>query len=243
VDWEDLGPAFIEKWGRPGGRFEPEHLTVYGKSGGGKSYFICHVCDARARARGSHVVIVATKRTDKTIAALGWPMVRKWPPNYGQHQVVYSVPASGLSAAHRGPQRIKVRALMDALWVPGSNVIVVWDELPYVETMLKLKPEMENFYREGRALGITNVAGMQRPSGVTRFAHSEPGWTVAFPPKDVDDRDRVAEVLGDRARFRVALDQLDRSKHEFLIRHDLTGESYVSHLPRPRRASVRSRTQ
>lgn len=240
ADWVELGPAFISTWGRPGGRFDPEHLTVYGKSGSGKSYFVGYVLQQRARARGSHVVIVATKRADRTLTALGWPIVQSWPPGYGERQVIYWARAKGISAVHRQPQRLKVKKLMDSLWVPGSNVVVYWDELPYIEEMLQLRPEIQNYYREGRALGITNVASMQRPSGVTRLAHSEAGWTVAFCPKDVDDRDRVAEVLGDRSRFRLALDGLDRRKHEFIMRHDRTGETYISHLPRPARATVRS---
>lgn len=239
VDWEVLGSEFMKMWGRPGGKYDPEHLTVYGKSGSGKSYFIGYVVKQRnlppPYGRGSHVVYVATKRTDRTISSMGWPIVNTWPPGYGETAVVYWAKAKGISAEHRGPQRVKVKALMDALWVPESNIIVVWDELAYVELMLKLKPEIETYYREGRALGITNVAGMQRPSGVTRLSHSEAGWTVAFPPKDADDRDRVAEVLGDRRRFAQVLDHLDRSKHEFVIRHDLTGETYISHLPDPKR--------
>lgn len=234
VDWEDLGPEFIKAWGRPGGRFEPEHLTVYGKTGGGKSYFVGYVLRQRALARGSHVVIVATKKTDKTLTALGWPIVDTWPPGYKEHQVIYWAKAKGISAEHRIPQRAKVKELMNKLWVARSNKVVYWDELPYLEQDLALKTELATFYREGRSLGITNVASMQRPAGVSRLAHSEAGWTVAFPPKDVDDRNRVAEVLGDRGRFRIVLDSLDRTKHEFLIRHDRTGESYISHLPKPR---------
>jgi hypothetical protein len=242
VPWADLGPEFIRSWGWPGGRYDPEHLTVYGKSGGGKSYFVAYVLKQRAAARGSQIVVVATKRTDATLSAMGWPVVRKWPPQYGQEQCIYWARAQGISAAHRIPQRAKVKTMMDALWVPGSNTVVYWDELPYIEMMLKLKPEIENYYREGRALGITNVASMQRPTGVTRLAHSEAGWTVAFPPKDADDRDRVAEVLGDRARFRLILDDLDRTRYEFLLRHDRTGETYISHLPgrKSARAAVRS---
>jgi hypothetical protein len=243
VDWHDLGPEFIRSWGRPGGRFDPEHLTVYGKSGSGKTYFVGYVLRQRAHARGSFTVVVATKRADKTITALGWPVIDTWPPSYGEHQVIYWARAKGISAEHRIPQRAKVKKLMDELWEPGSNVVVYWDELPYLEQMLRLRPELETYYREGRANGITNVASMQRPSNVTRLAHSEAGWTVAFPPKDADDRKRVAEVLGDRARFAVALDQLDRTKHEFLIRHDRSGETYVTHLPKPRRPGRRADTR
>lgn len=231
VPWQQLGPEFIAQWGRPGDRFDPEHLTIYGKSGGGKSAFLGWAVQARNRMRGSHSVIVATKPTDRTISALGWPVIDRWPPSYGQTCVVYWAKAKGISAESLGPQRVKVKTLMDALWRPNSNVVVCWDELTYLENDLRLSRELRTFYREGRALGITNVASMQRPAGVSRLAHSEAGWTVAFPPKDVDDRKRVAEVLGDRARFMILLDQLDRARHEFLIRHDLTGAVYISSLP------------
>lgn len=235
VPWDDLGPEFIESWGRPGGRFEPEHLTVYGKSGGGKSYFVSEVLKQRATMRGSHCVVIATKPTDKTIAEMGWPVIDTWPPQYGDNCVIFWAKAKGISAEHRIPQRAKVKALMDQLWVKGSNRVIFWDELTYIERDLRLGTELATYYREGRALGITNVASMQRPSGVTRLAHSEAGWTVAFPPKDADDRKRVAEVFGDRVLFQEILKGLDKTKHEFLIRHDRSGRYYISHLPAPRR--------
>lgn len=242
VPWEILGPDFIREWGWPNGRYDPEHLTVYGKTGSGKSYFVTHVLAERARARGSHTVIVATKKADRTLTALGWPVresLDTWPPAYKEHQIIYWARQKGLSVVHRRPQREKVKALMDLLWKKDANIVVYWDELTYVERDLGLKTELETYYREGRANGITNIASMQRPSNVTRLAHSEAGWTVAFAPKDADDRKRVAEVLGDRARFQVVLDGLDRTRHEFLIRHDLTGEAYISHLPRPGRQRSR----
>jgi hypothetical protein len=235
VPWDQLGPAFINTWGRPGGRFDPEHLTVYGKSGGGKSYFVTYVLNKRAEHRGSFVVAVATKQADKTLRDLQWPVTDTWPPGYGEKQIIFWAKAKGISREHRVPQRAKVKMLMNELWKPNSNRVVYWDELPYIEQDLALKTELATFYREGRANGLTMVASMQRPSGVTRLAHSEASWTVAFPPKDADDRNRVAEVFGDRARFREVLASLDQTKHEFLIRHDRTGEAYISHLPPPAR--------
>lgn len=239
VPWEQLGPDFIEAWGRPGGKFDPEHLTVYGKSGSGKTYFVAEILRMRAApppvGKGSHVVAVATKKADRTLSGWGWPVINTWPPGYGENQVIYWARAKGLSAEHRIPQRAKVKALMDALWVPGSNIVVYWDELAYIEIDLRLKTELSTYYREGRANGITNVSSMQRPSGVTRLAHSEAGWTVSFSPKDQDDRKRVAEVFGDRAKYMQVLADLDKSKHEFLMRHDRSGLTFISHLPPPAR--------
>jgi hypothetical protein len=152
---------------------------------------------------------------------------------YGENQVIFWA-RGGLAAEKRALQRTKILRLMNQLWVEDSNIVVTWDELPYLQEMLKLGPQLQTFYREGRSHGITNVAGMQRPTGVTRSAHSEAGWTAAFPPKDADDRKRVAEVLGDRSRFQLALDLLDRERYEFLLRHDRSGNTYVTHLPGPR---------
>lgn len=235
IPWEELGPTFIATWGRPNDVEMPEDLTIYGKKGGGKSYFAGYVLRLRAQVRRSHVVVVCTKPTDSTISALGWPTVRRWPPDYGQDQVIWWARAKGISAEHLVPQRARVKLLMDALWQPGANRLVYWDELTYLEQDLRLKRELATFYREGRTQGITNIASLQRPAGVSRLAHSEAGWTVVFPPKDEDDRDRVAQILGSKARYKLVLDSLDKSKHEFLIVRDLTGERFISHLPAPPR--------
>src|SRR5512138_2901027 len=119
VAWADIGPDFLRSWGWPNGRYDPEHLTVYGKSGGGKSYFVSYVLRWRAYLRGSHVVVVFTKGADRTIAAMGWPMVSKWPPDYNQHQVVYWAKPKDLSPESKARQRVQVKRLMDALWVPN----------------------------------------------------------------------------------------------------------------------------
>lgn len=231
VPWEQLGPEFLRSWGWPGGRFDPEHLTVYGKSGSGKTYFVREILKQRAESRGSHIVVVATKRADSTLTGYGWPVVQDWPPGYGEHQVIFWARAKGISAEHRVPQRAKVKKLMDQLWRPRSNIVVYWDELPYLEKDLRLGTELATFYREGRANGITNVAATQRPAYVSRLAHSEAGWTVAFAAKDQDDRKRVAEVFGNRSGYIEIIEGLDQTRHEFLMRHDRTGEAYISHLP------------
>lgn len=241
VPWEELGPQFIESWGWPGGKYEPEHLTVYGRSGSGKTYFVAYVLDQRARLRGSHVTMVATKRADATLTRLGWPIVTSWPPGYGQTSVIFWAKARGISAVHLIPQRKKVKDLMDTLWRPNANMVVYWDELTYIEQDLRLKREIATFYREGRTHGITNVATMQRPAYVSRLAHSEAGWTVAFPPKDMDDRKRIAEVLGDRALYMEILPTLDQTRHEFVIKHERTGNVYISHLPEARGARAAGR--
>lgn len=232
VPWEELGPQFFEAWGRPNGQVEPEHLTIYGRTGGGKSYFASYVLRERARLRGSHTVVLATKPVDGTISKMGWPVIRKWPPAYDQHQVIYFAGAKNLSPKAREEQRAKVRELLDGLWSPASNTVVYFDEISYVYNNLKLGNELSAFFREGRALGITCVASAQRPVWTGRTTQSEAGWTVAFPSKDAQDRARVCEVLGDRKLYEPAMSSLDSRKHEFLIKSELTGQAYISALPK-----------
>lgn len=237
VDWRELGPHLIEVWGHRDGHVDPEGVTVYGPSGSGKSTMLGHLAMERNRRWGSHVIYVATKKTDSTIAGFGWPITDRFPPNYGQDCVIFWAKAKGITAATRVEQKAKVKRLMNQLWVPESNRLVIWDEVPYLEGSLGLKTEMETFYREGRTLGITNMTGAQRPAGMNRYVHSENVITIAFRPKDADDRDRVAEVFGDRAYYRIVLSDLNRQDREFLIKDERSGEVYISRLVR--RTSVR----
>lgn len=230
VDWDDLGPEFFKTWGRPNGRTDAEHLTVYGPSGSGKTFFVTYVMTERANLRGSHAVVIATKRADDTLVSAGWPVVDRWPPDYGQNQVIYWT-KGGLSDEQKAEQRARVARIANALWVPESNIMVGWDELPYVCQDLGLNAMIGTYYREGRGNGITNIAALQRPSGVNRNVHSNTHWTVSFQPADEDDGKRVAEVFGNRRYYTEVLMALDRENHEFLIKRRLNGQVYRSSLP------------
>ncbi len=234
VEWDHLEPELLRAWGRPGGRPDPEHFSIYGPSGSGKSTLQLRLLARRAAARGSHVVVVATKKADGTLAKAGWPVISEWPPDYRDTCVIFWA-RGGLSDEQQEKQRQRVHRLMNVLFVPESNKVIAWDELPYICSDLKLRRQITTIYREGRGAGLTNVAVMQRPTDVSRYVHSEVAWVAAFRPEDEDDRDRVAEVFGNRRFYREVLADLDPAKHEFLIRHKLTGEVYRSSLPDPRK--------
>ena len=237
VPWEELGPDFLEAWGRPNGKFQPEHVEILGPTGCGKSWFEKWILTERAKLRGSAVVILLTKPADKTILAMDWPVVTSWPPsqwNSKHRQAIFHAGSAGLSKAAIARQSEKVEDLLDKLWHPDANVVLAVDEIAYVEQELGLRTHMTTYYREGRTLGLTLVASTQRPAGVSRAVHSESAWTVAFAPKDEDDAERVAQILGDKRHYREVLQDLDREKREFLLLHNLTREAYISHIPPPK---------
>lgn len=184
----------------------------------------------RATARGSHVVVVATKEADATLTGLGWPVIDKWPPNYGQNQVIFWPKVKGIDRRGMVEQREKIRSLMAQLWKPQANIIIAWDEIYYVDVDLGLRHEVTKYVRESRSLGITNVFTTQRPAGVNRWLHSESPWKVFFAPQDEEDAKRMAEVAGSRRAWTDTLLTLDRERFEFLLVRGLTGEAYISHV-------------
>jgi len=239
VEWEDLGPDFFAAWGYPDGEFKPEHMAIYGQTGRGKSHFEAYILQERARLRNSRIVIIATKPADKTLTRMGWPIVTKWPPETGwtkkkdhYRTVIFWAKADGLDRAAQARQSDRVRMVLEDLWVPNSNTIVVFDEIAYVEQELKLATVTGRYFREGRALGITVVATTQRPANVSRTMHSETTWSVFFAPKDEEDAERLAQIAGNKLYFKRALAELDATNYEFLLVHNFTGEYFISSLPK-----------
>lgn len=239
IPWSQLGPSFIHSWGYPernGKRLRmPEHVEVLGQNGSGKTYWMLTVLKERARVRRSDIVFIFTKADDDTVTALGWPVITSWPPDYKDRQVIFHAKGFGLSKEGKARQKAKLIDLLSKLWRPKANVIVVFDEIAYVSIDLDMRTELTTYYREGRALGITIMAGTQRAQGVTRYMHSESAWTVAFAPKDEADAERMAEVLGSKRIYKPILMTLDRTKFEFLIVHNSTGKMYISWIDPPRK--------
>lgn len=233
VEWTELAPQFIAAWGRPGGKIQPEHLEILGPTGSGKSFFEATILKMRAAARGTHIVVVATKPADETVSALGWPEVDSWPPNQWKkenRQVVFWAKAPTPDDRGIEAQRAAVNELLFKLWRPQSNVLIAFDEIAYIEQDLGLKTIITRYYRESRALGITIVASTQRPQNVSRYMHSESKWKIAFAPEDEDDAERMAQVMGNKKFYTQVLLNLDREKREFLMIHTVSRRAYISHV-------------
>lgn len=233
MPWSIVGPDFVKAWGHPRGKFEPEHVEILGPTGSGKTFFGRQILMERAAARGSHIVIVATKPADDTLTSMGWPVIDRWPPDYGKHQVIFWAKAPGIGEEGQIEQRRKISALLNQLWVKDSNVIVVFDEVAYLCLDLRMNATIAKYYREGRTLGITVVAFTQRAPGVTRYVHSESAWTACFKPKDEDDAERVAQVLGSKKAYVPILMGLNSERHEFLLVHNISGDRVISWIDKP----------
>ena len=223
-------PDFLAAWGRVDGRIEPEHVMVTGPTRSGKSRFVRTILQARAQLRGSHVCMIATKPEDKTLRDYGWPIIRKWPPPYGTDQFIFWVQTHRDPDVNKKIQRAEIRHVLHELWTPGANMIVGFDELAYLDDSqeLNLKTMTQRYWREASALGITVVAGTQRPRFVSLYGFTESQWMAAFRPHDEMDGKRVAEVMGSK---KVYYDQLMTLRHhEFILRHIRTRQEVITKI-------------
>ena len=231
VSWSAAGPQFIRAWGYPDGKFQPEHVEILGPTGSGKTYFEATILQDRVRLRDSGVVFIATKPADSTIMKLGWPVVCDWKGVQRDKQVIFWPSSKATGSARQKYMAAKIEDLLGRLWVKDSGNIVAFDEVATVEELSpELKKMIRMYWREARSQGITIVAMKQRPQGVQRDMHSEASWVVSFKPKDEDDAVRYAQILGGKKQWMPVLMSLDRESHEFVIKHEVTGDAVISRI-------------
>lgn len=237
VPWSELALEFIQAWGYPDGRFDPEHVEILGPSGSGKTVFEETILSERAAARDSAEIFIATKASDKQIGALskaGWPVVTDWGGVQQHKQCIFWPQTKALGRARREYLAGKISDLLARLWHAQSYTVIAFDEIKTVEG---LSPEMAEliamYWREARSVGITIVAMKQRPQGIQRDMHSETSWVVSFRPKDEDDGKRYAELFGSRTYYLPVLMSLDRSKYEFLIQDVKQNSAVISWIDVP----------
>ena len=234
VPWSLLGPDFVAQWGQPRGELMPEHLEILGPTGSGKSFLLVDIIRERVRRRGTSVIYIATKQQDSTIGKLGFPVAANWRGVAQEEQVTFWPRTKEIGTKRREFQAHRIEDLLSNLWQPDANTVVVFDEFVYIENLSREVRDLLNMYlREGRSHGLTVVAGKQRVQGTQRDMHSETDWKIAFRMNDRDDQERLAQLFGPKREWLPVLEGLDRERHEFLIQHKLTGQTFISWVDRP----------
>jgi hypothetical protein len=233
VPWSVLGPDFIESWGHDeAGKPRHEHAEVTGQSGGGKSYAVGTVLQQRAVRWDTAELAVLTKQSDDSIPLLGWPQVSDFKELADYRQAVFWPQTTAQGEAREAYHEKRVYDLLSRLWpAPGeqANVVLYFDEVRYLESLSKrLRKMIRMYWREGRSHGISIMAGAQRPIEMVRDQHSESRWKLVFPPADMGDMDRFAEMLGRRADWQPVLESLDQTMHQFVLRNSFTKDAYIT---------------
>jgi DNA polymerase III delta prime subunit len=235
LQWEDFQAMFFNA------HKQGEHVALVGPNGSGKTLTgleLCRMIGARKSKDGrpARVTVLQYKPRDDTLKVLGegWPVIKKWPPAYGEeHCIVWPRGGPPSGAARR--QRAVFAPLLDRMYQEGGQTVYI-PEAAYFERALPhglgLGGTMEQFWGTARSLNLTVVSDTQRPRRVTILMWTEPAWLVIFRLDDREDMKRVADMSGDSIGVWAAVSKL--GEHEFLCvrrqRHAGQRALYVSRV-------------
>jgi hypothetical protein len=202
-----------------------EHVSLVGATGSGKSVAgieLCKIVGKRKAKDGrpARVVVLADKPRDDTIMRLHtrdkWPIIKKWPPNYGdEHVIVW--PRGGPPSEMHKRQRAIFLPLLEQIYQEGGQTVYI-DEAAFFEATppagLGMRGTMSEFWRAARSNKVSMISGTQRPTHVSRLMWSEPSWLFIFKVEDEEDLKRVAQLSGDKQSVWRIVPRL--GGHEFL---------------------------
>jgi len=196
-----------------------EHVTIIGPTGQGKTTLALDLMDMRAE-RGGHPLIIATKPRDTTLERMrrgDWNVIRKWPP-IRQKTILW--PKMN-RVADKGTQAAVIRDALDQVFIAGNYAVLI-DELSYVIDELRCKAEITQIWQQGRALGISLVTCILRPSHVPLLAYDQATHIIMFRDNDETNLRRMGG-LGHWSRAEIidAVSQLER--HQFLLLNTRNG--------------------
>ena len=232
--WPDFARYFY------GAHRQGEHVAIVGPTGSGKSVLGLSLCQILAQrktrdGRPASVVILANKPRDRTLAALDWPRIRTvkdWPPGYGQEACIVW-PKYGDPETATTRQAAFYRPLLRRIFAEGGQTVYIDEVADFEEPKpdgMGLRALTGKYWKAGRALDLTMIAGTQRPRSVSRAMWSEPTFVCIFRLDDVDDARRVGEIGGDRRHVAGLVDKL--GGHEFLVIHRPRGGTRALYVSR-----------
>lgn len=150
-----------------------EHMAILGDTGSGKSTLAAALLTARR-----YRIIFRSKSDDVTYE--------------GARRITRARDLSDprfdafeLAPAYRS-QAVEFAGALDLAYQAGGWATYL-DELWYLDR-LGLRSRIDRLYTQGRSLGVTVIAGMQRPVEVTRFAISQSTHVLIFATEGRDVR-------------------------------------------------------
>lgn len=224
VDWETfLAERFRWEQG--------QHITLIGPTGAGKTTLALALLPLR-----QYVMFFGTKPKDRTLDTLvkerGWRKVETWEkmPKVIQKNAGRFVfwPKYKTPADVPG-QAFEIDTAMREAFVMGGWCLVI-DELWYMDHMLGLKRMIESLWTQGRSIGLSIVAGTQRPAHVSLLAYDQA--THVFFWRDNDERNlkRISGMNGLNAQtIRATVSTL--APHEVLYVNTRSGAMVVTKAP------------
>jgi hypothetical protein len=183
VSWTEFQDLF--KW-RQG-----EHVSLIGATGCGKTTLAHHLLPMR-----KYVVVLATKPKDSSMNALirdGYTKSKTWPagPSDLVQRVVLWPPID--KRTKKANQKVVFAEALNNIYEQGAWCIYA-DELHYLSTTLGLQPIFTDLWQQGRSMGISLVASMQRPSHVPLLAYTQATHVFFWRANDTRDLKTIGGI-------------------------------------------------
>lgn len=230
VTWEEFLSTHF-RW------YQGEHIAAIGPTGSGKTTLILALLPYR-----KYVTMIGTKPKDETLMRLvkenHYHLMRRWekysPTVYPRRVLWPDATKLGSIAS----QRNEILIAMREMYSEGHWCVVI-DELWYFIHQLKLELTVKTYLQQARSIGISLVAGTQRPAFVPLEIYDQS--THLFFWRDNDERNlkRISGVawLSARMIMRVIA---SLEKHEVLYINTRTGAMIRTMSPPPKKETNRA---
>lgn len=245
VPWSVLGPQFALAFGNSDPADpQPEHIEIIGQNGSGKTHLAGKIYQDRAYVTGRPSILVAHKPVDHTLTKIGFPIANTWDQvvqlaRDGKTNVIFWPRTRLMGNARRRWYDAQITDVLDRVWSSATpkapaDTDIMFDDAGFIEDELaETFGRLKQFLREGRAPGFSVGVLKQRPQGGTRLGSSETQWTAGFRPKDDADLERWAQLFGSKRDWMPVFRTVSRAKREFVIKHSVTDEAYISWVDEP----------
>jgi hypothetical protein len=211
VDWDD----FIVMFGGKNGWLRGEHVGMVGPTNSGKTTLAYAILPIR-----QYVTVLSTKpasaSVDRFYKEQGYKLLREWPKNKVR---AAEMPRRLLWPVQKTPGDVWTQAsvMHDALAAiyQQGGWCVYWDELKYLVKRLGLANVFDTFLLQGRELGISVVAGTQRPAWIPLELFDQSTHLFFWNERDDRNLSRISGISSlDTYLIRQTI--LDLERHEFL---------------------------
>lgn len=193
-----------------------EHVTIIGPTGQGKTTLALDLM----RKRG-YPLILATKPRDTTMERMkrdGWHIIRDWPPTR-QRTILWP---KMTRPTDKYDQAKTIRNALENVFVSGGYAVLI-DELAYVIDELKCRDVITQIWQQGRALNISLVSCILRPSHIPLLAYDQATHIIMFRDNDETNLKRMGG-LGHWSRREIIENVSALNRHEFLMLNTRNGQ-------------------
>lgn len=238
VDWEAY-------WEGRGGLQPGQHVSVFGPTGTGKTYALVWFCEDFPSHSVLVVTKGADEIVGRLVKERGWQLATEVSDVFGPGgkpgRLLRRSVGDRWERRERPPQRVvfkpkvpagsvrgradhlqaQVESLIDRAYdycaaAKGHHVLVAVDETMFAAMELDLSRPFVILWNEGRSMGLSVGAAMQRPAWIPKSSKSAPSYVVIFDTSEPDDIAELARMVGVPPReLRVMLDGL--ADHEHLL--------------------------